>query len=102
MKINIIDQSDIMNHYGVKNQLGIAMEECSELIQAISKMNRTDGDSEDYMKAKLHLEEEIADVVVCINQLQSFFNITDARISELANYKINRQRGRMSEEGSDN
>lgn len=102
MKINIVDQSDIINHYGITNQLGIAMEECAELIQAISKMNRTDGDAEDYMKAKLHLEEEIADVVVCINQLQSFFNITDARISELANYKINRQRGRMSEEGSDN
>ncbi len=97
MNLKIIDQSDIIEHYGERNQLGIAMEECAELIQAISKMNRTDGDSEDYMKAKLHLEEEIADVIVCINQLQSFFNITDARISELANYKINRQRRRMKE-----
>lgn len=97
MNIKITDQSDIIEHYGVQNQLGIAMEECSELIQAISKMNRTDGDSEAYMKAKLHLEEEIADVMVCINQLQSIFNISDARISELANYKINRQRGRMKD-----
>lgn len=97
MNLKIIDQSDIIEHYGKKDQLGIAMEECAELIQAISKMNRTDGDSEDYMKAKLHLEEEIADVIVCINQLQSFFNITDARISELANYKINRQRRRLKE-----
>ena len=97
MNIKIIDQNDIIEHYGVRNQLGIAMEECAELIQAISKMNRTDGDAEKYTKSKLHLEEEIADVIVCINQLKSIYNISDSRISELANYKINRQRGRMSD-----
>lgn len=97
MNIKITDQSDIIEHYGVRNQLGIAMEECSELIQAISKMNRTDGDAEKYMNSKLHLEEEIADVIVCIHQLKSIYNISDSRISELANYKINRQRGRMSD-----
>lgn len=63
MNIKITDQSDIIEHYGVRNQLGIAMEECAELIQAISKMNRTNGDAEEYMKSKLHLEEEIADVI---------------------------------------
>ena len=93
MNIKIIDQNDIIEHYGVRNQLGIAMEECAELIQAISKMNRTDGDAEKYTKSKLHLEEEIADVIVCINQLKSIYNISDSRISELANYKINSQRG---------
>ena len=95
MNIKITDQSDIIEHYGVRNQLGIAMEECAELIQAISKMNRTDGDAEEYMKSKFHLEEEIADVIVCINQLKTIYNISDSRISELANYKINRQRERV-------
>lgn len=95
MKINIVDQSDIINHYGITNQLGIAMEECAELIQAISKMNRTDGDAEEYLKSKLNLEEEIADVMVCIDQIKNIYNISDSKISELANYKINRQRGRM-------
>lgn len=97
MIIKVTEQNDIIKHYGVKHQLGIAMEECAELIQAVSKMNRTDGDAEDYMKSKLHLEEEIADVIVCINQLKSIYNISDSRISELANYKINRQRERMSD-----
>ena len=95
MKINIVDQSDIINHYGITNQLGIAMEECAELIQAISKMNRTDGDAEEYLKSKINLEEEIADVMVCIDQIKTIYNISDSKISELANYKINRQRGRM-------
>lgn len=97
MKINIVDQSDIINHYGITNQLGIAMEECAELIQAISKMNRTDGDAKEYLKSKLNLEEEIADVMVCIDQIKNIYNISDSKISELANYKINRQRGRMKE-----
>lgn len=95
MKINIVDQSDIINHYGITNQLGIAMEECAELIQAISKMNRTVGDAEEYLKSKINLEEEIADVMVCIDQIKNIYNIPDSKISELANYKINRQRGRM-------
>ena len=97
MIIKVTDQNDIIKHYGVRYQLEIAMEECAELIQAISKMNRTDGNAEEYMKSKLHLEEEIADVIVCIDQLKSIYNISDSRITELANYKINRQRGRMSD-----
>ena len=98
MDIKIMNQNEIIDHYGVAHQLGIATEECAELIQAISKMNRTNGDVEKYTKSKLHLEEEIADVIVCIHQLKSIYNISDSRISELANYKINRQIARMSEE----
>lgn len=98
MEIKIQTQNEIIEHYGCKHQMGIAMEESAELIQALSKMNRVGGDVEDYEKAKLHLEEEIADVVVCINQLQTIFNISDARISELVNYKIHRQLERMKRE----
>lgn len=98
MNIKIQTQNEIIEHYGCKHQMGIAMEESAELIQAISKMNRASGDVEDYEKAKLHLEEEIADVIVCINQLQTIFYISDARISELANFKIHRQMERMKGE----
>lgn len=99
MNIKIQNQEQTIEHYGCKHQMGIAMEEAAELIQAISKMNRVSGDVESYEKAKLHLEEEIADVIVCINQLQTIFNISDARISELANYKIHRQMERMKNKG---
>lgn len=101
MKIKIPDQREIIEHYGVENQFGIHMEECAGLIQAISKMNRSARflpDSVKFCEAKANLEEEMADVIVCINQLQKIFDISDSRISELANYKICRQIARMSEE----
>lgn len=98
MEIKIQSQNEIIEHYGCSHQMGIAMEEAAELIQAISKLNRACGNVEEYQKAKLHLEEEIADVIVCINQLQTMFNISDARISELANFKIHRQMERMKGE----
>ena len=101
MDIKIINQDKIIEHYGMTSQLGIAMEECAELIQAISKMNRSAGfmpDSVKFCEAKENLEEEMADVIVCINQLQKIFDISDSRISGLANYKICRQIARMSEE----
>lgn len=101
MDIKIMNQDKIIEHYGMASQLGIAMEECAELIQAISKMNRSTSflpDSVKFCEAKENLEEEMADVIVCINQLQKIFDISDSRISELANYKIRRQIARMSEE----
>lgn len=109
MDIKIMNQDKIIEHYGAASQLSIAMEECAELIQAISKMNRSAEsiagsmpDSVKFCEAKANLEEEMADVIVCINQLQKIFDIPDSRISVLANYKIRRQMARMSEEGSDN
>jgi NTP pyrophosphatase (non-canonical NTP hydrolase) len=96
-----MNQDKIIEHYGMASQLGIAMEECAELIQAISKMNRSAGfmpDSVKFCEAKANLEEEMADVIVCINQLQKIYDISDSRISQLANYKICRQIARMNEE----
>ena len=99
MNIKIQNQSDIVEHYGIKSQLGIATEECAELIQAISKIIRANrGSLADYEKAKVNLEEEIADVIVCIDQLKYMFNISDARISELVNFKIHRQLERIKNE----
>ena len=47
----------------------IAMEECSELIQAISKAKRG-------KLNKDNLTEEIADVLICIHWIQKIYNIT--------------------------
>lgn len=52
----------------------IAMEECSELIQAISKCLR----SEDLIptETREHLIEEMADVTICLEQLMAMYSIT--------------------------
>ena len=61
----------------------IAMEECSELIQAISKAKR------DKLN-KDNLIEEIADVFICIDWLCEIYNIKNEEISEWLMTKKNR------------
>lgn len=79
----------------------ICMEECAELIQAISKVTRdklftglTELDPDD---AKKHLEnetEEIADVILCIKMLQYYDNISEEDIQEWIWAKQLRQKNR--------
>lgn len=95
MLFKLHKQTDIIKNYGIVSQLGVATEELAELIQAINKMNRLAGNTEGYRKGREHLAEEIADVIVCIDQLKTIYHITDAEITEIANYKILRQLERM-------
>lgn len=98
MKLNIQDQTNIIVHYGVSSQLGIAQEECAELIQAISKIARGKNNPDGYFELKDHLVEEMADVIVCINQLQQMFDISDKQLEMEINVKINRQLKRIENE----
>ena len=63
--------------------LTIAMEECAELIQAISKAKRGKLDKD-------NLAEEIADVLICINWVQSILEISDYDINVWYKKKRNR------------
>ena len=85
---------DIINHFGVNRQSRQAMEECGELIQAINKMLRY---PDDEIK-RLELIEEIADVLIMIAQLKIIFDIEQAEIRRMIDYKRNRlvQRYRQS------
>ena len=78
-----IDKSIIarsIDHYGEEIQATVCMEECAELIQAISKMIRRNDElsEEDYD----HLEEEVADVLICIETLKQIYSIPDLNIKE--------------------
>ena len=63
-----------------------AMEEAAELIQAISKI-----DSNKTYKTLENLISEIADVTIMMEQLLYMYNITEDRLLEEVNYKIDRQ-----------
>ena len=73
----IIIDSDIIKrsieHYGKDVQSTVCMEECAELIQAISKEKRGKSD-------KCNLAEEMADVIICIEMLKQIYNITEDEI----------------------
>lgn len=70
----------MLAHYGLKAQKMKAIEELSELIQALAK---------DDINA---IKEELADVEVMILQIKDGMHIETA---EIMNYKLNRQKARI-------
>lgn len=75
--------------YGKEMQSIICMEECSELIQAVSKRLRGKPDATD------NLAEEMADVTICLYLLREMYGITDAQLEEWIERKTARQSARM-------
>lgn len=64
------------------------MEECSELIQCISKELRCKSDI-------THLTEEMADVLICVEILKQIYNISDEELNNWIKYKQKRILNRM-------
>lgn len=83
---NIISNS--IQHYGRNNQSTVCMEECAELIQAISKAKRGKIDCD-------NLTEEIADVLICIEMLKQMYMISDEKINKWIEKKQAREAERM-------
>lgn len=80
-----------IDHYGTRLQSIVCMEECAELIQAISKKLREDTSSNDA------LAEEMADVIICLHQLKMMYGITDKEIHNRVVAKTLRLSKRMEE-----
>ena len=81
-----------IDHYGKQLQSIVCMEECAELIQAISKKLREPTSPND------HLAEEMADVIICLHQLKMMYGIKDKDIRDFVEAKTVRQAKRMEEE----
>ena len=82
----------IAQHYGFNNQRHILTEECAELIQAVSKIDRAKNIGE-LDKAYDKFYEEIADVLIMIEQM--IFDEDVETINSIINQKIDRQMKRM-------
>lgn len=80
----------IAEHYGLGNQLPIAIEEMSELTKEICKYIRENDNLND-------LVEEIADVQIMVEQLKIMFEIHD-KVDEMVDYKLDRQLRRIEKE----
>lgn len=63
----------------------LTMEECGELTQALSKYCRRDYNKEE---AYYYIEEEVADVCVCIERVKEAIGISDAEIQKIMQSKI--------------
>ena len=102
VNIDIPGQGKVLAHYGEEAQAMIHMEECAELIQAISKMRRVrhavaEGRCLDDTDAYYNLVEEMADVLICMEQMQEMYCISDRELRDMVIRKCSRQEDRMYE-----
>lgn len=82
--------AEILNHYGFENQREILVEECAELIQAVSKAKRNGYPISD------NFIEELADVSIMIEQMKQEFCKNDMiKYLTFINQKIERQLARI-------
>ena len=79
----IVRRSLRKNHWKLK--CTVAMEEFAELQQQISKQIRGYGD-------QLGLLEEMADAYICLNFLESIFNIKPEDLQKAIDVKLERER----------
>lgn len=77
-----------IQHYGKNNQSTVCMEECAELIQAISKAKRGKINRD-------NMVEEIADVLICIEMLKQMYMISNEKINKWIEKKQAREAERM-------
>ena len=85
-QIEVLEKA--LKKYGRKNQMMICAEECSELIQAITKRIRYH--KCENKKTRENLVEEIADVIICIEYLKMIDAIDQSEIDLFISNKIER------------
>lgn len=88
------DYQDIIEHYGVAEQMGVLQEEAAEVIQAVSKLRRH-GKSKETVA---HLSEEVADFLVVVNELVSAGELNYDSIHAVMDRKVKRELKRIEEE----
>lgn len=93
--------NETMDRYGIERQSLVAMEELSELQKAISKLVRNPEEKTkplEFKGLRNNLIEEMADVLICMDQLIIFYKIDRSEIQELIQAKQERQAKRLEEE----
>lgn len=79
--------------YGKLTQVGVCLEEMSELQKELCKMMFR-GDGHMY-----HLAEEIADVTIMLEQLRVMFPGINDTVCEIMDAKVLRLKGKLEKEG---
>lgn len=92
----------IINHYGINNQQRKLAEEVFELQEAIiSANNFKENVGVNIFTGKVpeefynHIAEELADVIVILEQFKRYYNIPDDEIEKIKDFKVKRQLERI-------
>ena len=84
------DINKIADHYGLESQFDMLLEECAELIQAVSKYRRR-------KYSGVRLAEEMADVYIMLEQIQYLLKVKP-EVNEWIDFKVKRQLERIKGE----
>lgn len=86
---------EILNYYGIEEQIPVWIEEMSELTKELCKRQRKGCfNDEMYENTKL----EITDVQVCLDQMKTALNYTTEEQDRNYAFKVNRQLERIKNE----
>ena len=89
--------------YGIDAQTTVCMEECAELIQAISKLKRFDPEDPNNMvsRTKLieNLYEKMADVQICFDLLFEIYGLKLSDMRRMIDHKVWRMKQKMEAHG---
>ena len=80
----------IAKHYGFQHQAIKTVEKCSKFITTLSKLANGEG-------SWAYVVEEMADVMVMLQQMQYFLNIDSALLHTTMEAKVHRQIERMNQ-----
>ena len=97
MAFDIPSQNRVVAFYGIDAQAMVHCEELAELIQAISKVRRVKNAGKDDSEARYNLVEEMADVLICLSQMQAMYDIPDHAIQDMIYRKCARQEARLND-----
>lgn len=84
-------------HYAEPRQIAKAIEETSELQKVLAKYLANGGTYKDYKK---NLGEELAGVIIMLEQIVFLEGVDEKDISEAITFKINRQLERIKNDAS--
>ena len=86
-----------IKHYGTHNQMLKCIEECGELSRAISRIliELSSGDGFTTKESEENLYEELADVLIMIDQVMMMFDCRD-KVFEQGVRKLNRLKERLN------
>lgn len=79
---------ELLSRFGIEKQTLMLAEEQGELIKAINKKLRGKGD-------RLSIVEELADVVIMLQQIAQFFDIDKEEVNLIMNKKLKRTEERL-------
>lgn len=89
--------------YGADAQTTVCMEECAELIQAISKLKRYNPEDHNNTVSRKelieNLYEEMADVQICLSLLVTIYGLRPSDLRSMIGHKVWRMKRKMEAQG---